>query len=284
MRSVSGLTVAVTGAAMGMGKLYAERAVDEGAAAVILLDVNADAMAATAHELTARAEMVSPAAPVTTIHSFVVDLASRKNIAKVAAKVRKKVGDPDVLINNAGIIRSSFFWEHDPEKDIELSMNINALAAMYLSREFLPGMIAKESECRILNIASAAGTLSNPRMSVYASSKWAMIGWGDSVRLELVKAGHPHVKVTTFAPSYISTGMFEGVRGPLLTPIMTPEKATTAAWNAMLKGRPLLMKPWTVGLGRALKGLMPTKAWDVVAGKVFKVYSSMDSFTGRTRE
>ncbi len=285
MHSVSGLTVAITGAAMGMGKLYAERAVDEGAAHVVLLDVNAEAMAATAIELEARATATATAKTASgassTVHRYVVDLASRKDIAAVAARIRKDVGDPDVLINNAGIIRSSLFWEHDPENDIELTMNINAFAAMYLSREFLPGMIAKTNECRILNVASAAGTLSNPRMSVYAASKWAMIGWSDSVRLELVKAGHPHVKVTTFAPSYISTGMFEGVRGPLLTPIMTPEIASTAAWRAMLKGKPLLMKPWTVGFGRALKGLMPTRAWDVVAGRVFKVYSSMDDFTGR---
>lgn len=280
MRSVSGLIVAITGSAMGMGKLYAERAVDEGAAAVVLLDVNAAALAATATELEARAAARATAAG-TTIHSYVVDLASRKDITKVASRIRKRVGDPDVLINNAGIIRSSFFWEHDPAQDIKATMQINTLAAMYLTREFLPGMIAKGSACRILNIASAAGTLSNPRMSVYAASKWAMIGWGDSVRLELVKDGHPQVAVTTFAPSYISTGMFEGVRGPLLTPIMTPAKASTAAWNAMLKGKPLLMKPWTVGLGRALKGLMPTRAWDVVAGRVFKVYSSMDKFTGR---
>lgn len=275
MESVSGSIVVITGGAMGMGKIYAERAVDEGAACVVLLDVNADAMAATVRELEARA------GAATSIRSYVVDLASRKDIGAVCARVRKDVGDPDVLINNAGIIRSSLFWEHDPARDIELTMNINALAAMYLSREFLPGMIAKGSQCRILNIASAAGTLSNPRMSVYAASKWAMIGWSDSVRLELVRAGYGHVKVTTFAPSYISTGMFEGVRGPLLTPIMTPRKATTAAWRAMLKGRPLLMKPWTVGFGRALKGLMPTRAWDVVAGRVFKVYSSMDEFTGR---
>lgn len=278
MRSVSGLTVAITGAAMGMGKIYAEKAVDEGAAQVVLLDVNAEAMAATATELESRA---LAAGTGTAIHSYVVDLASREDIAKVAARVINEVGDPHVLVNNAGIIRSSFFWEHDPAKDIELTMNINALAAMYLSREFLPGMIASPVGCRILNIASAAGTLSNPRMSVYAASKWAMIGWSDSVRLELLKAGHPHVKVTTFAPSYISTGMFEGVRGPLWTPIMTPENATTAAWNAMLKGKPMLMKPWTVGFGRAIKGLLPTKAWDVVAGRVFLVYSSMDKFTGR---
>ena len=69
---------------------------------------------------------------------------------------------------------------------------------------------------RILNIASAAGTLANPKMSVYAASKWAMVGWSDSLRLELVREGHRHVAVTTFCPSYVSTGMFAGARGPLL--------------------------------------------------------------------
>lgn len=275
MDSVAGKIVVVTGGAMGMGRIYAERAIDERAARVILLDVNAEAMAVTEQELRAQVN------EGTSIHCYVVDLASRKDIAAVCARIRTDVGDPDVLINNAGIIRSSLFWEHDPAKDIELTMQVNTLAAMYLTRAFLPGMIAKGSECRILNIASAAGTVSNPRMSVYAASKWAMIGWSDSVRLELDGAGHRHVGVTTFAPSFISTGMFAGARGPLLTPIMTPEKATTAAWRAMLNGKPLLLKPWTVGLGRLLKGLLPTRAWDVVAGRVFKVYRSMDEFTGR---
>ena len=277
MDSVSGLTVVITGAAMGMGKLYAERAVAEGAARVLLLDVNEETLATTAAELMA-AGLTDAGGTVT---SFVVDLSSRTAIATVAARILQEVGTPQVLINNAGIVRSSYFWEHDPARDIEPTMQVNTLAAMYLTRAFLPAMIADVGESRILNIASAAGTLSNPRMSVYAASKWAMIGWSDSLRLELVRAGHGNVKVTTFAPSYISTGMFAGARGPLLTPIMTPERASAAAWSAMLKGKPLLMKPWTVGLGRALKGILPTPAWDVVAGRVFKVYGSMDRFTGR---
>ncbi len=273
MDSVAGLNVVITGAAMGMGKLYAERAVAEGAAHVVLLDVNEEALDATAAELETAGGTVS---------RYVVDLSSRTAIAKTAASIRKEVGDPHVLINNAGIVRSSYFWEHDPARDIEPTMQINTLAAMYLSREFLPAMIAGSGECRILNIASASGTLAVPRMSVYTASKWAMIGWSDSLRLELVRAGHGNVKVTTFAPSYISTGMFAGARGPLFTPLMTPGKASGAAWSAMLKGKPLLMKPWTVGLGRGLKGILPTRAWDVVAGRVFKVYSSMDEFTGRS--
>ncbi len=275
MDAVSGMTVLITGAARGMGRLYAERAVAEGAASVVLLDVDAAALEATAAEL-------AGASGGRAVVPFVVDLSSRKDIAAVAERVRAEVGHPDVLINNAGIIRSSMFWEHDPARDIEATMQINSLAAMYLTREFLPAMIEGGRPSRILNIASAAGTLANPRMSVYAASKWAMIGWSDSVRLELLKVGHRHVKVTTFTPSYISTGMFAGARGPVWTPIMTPEKASTAAWNAMLRGKPLLRMPWTVGLSQALKGILPVRAWDFLAGRVFKVYSSMDEFTGRS--
>ena len=134
---------------------------------------------------------------------------------------------------------------------------------------------------RILNIASAAGTLANPRMSVYAASKWAMIGWSESVRLELAAAGHRHIAVTTFCPSYVSTGMFAGARGPLLTPIMTPVRATAAAWRGMLRGTPMVLRPWTVKLAMALRGVLPTRTWDAIAGRVFHVYSSMDAFTGR---
>ncbi|MBH0053137.1 SDR family NAD(P)-dependent oxidoreductase [Salinibacterium sp. SWN139] len=272
MHSVAGLVVVITGAARGMGEIYAQRAVAEGAAKVVLLDVDATALDVAAAALRAAGGSVS---------SYVVDLSSRTAIESAADRIRAEVGTPHVLINNAGIVRSGYFWEHDAVRDIEATMQINTLAAMYLSRELLPAMIEGGESSRILNIASAAGTLSNPNMSVYAASKWAMIGWSDSLRLELIKAGHAHIAVTTFAPSYISTGMFAGVRGPLWTPIMTPEKATAAAWSAMLRGKPLLMKPWTVGLARGLKGLLPTRAWDFVAGRVFKVYNSMDEFTGR---
>ncbi len=277
MDSVSGMIVLITGAARGMGRLYAERAVAEGAASVVLLDVDAAALEATAAELRGASATRSGA-----VVPFVVDLSSREDIAAVAERVRAEVGNPDVLINNAGIIRSSMFWEHDPVRDIEATMQINTLAAMYLTREFLPAMIEGGRPSRILNIASAAGTLANPRMSVYAATKWAMIGWSDSLRLELLKSGHRHVMVTTFTPSYISTGMFAGARGPVWTPIMTPEKASGAAWNAMLRGKPLLRMPWTVGLSQALKGILPVRAWDFLAGRVFKVYSSMDEFTGRS--
>lgn len=297
---VAGSCVLITGAARGMGEIYARKAVAQGARAVALWDVDGPRAEALARELsTAPAGEVesevdgdrstSPRSGTgtstgtgTEVRAFVVDISDLAAIRAGVAAVERTLGAPDILINNAGIVRGAPFWEHDPERDIEGTMRVNSLAPMWLTREVLPAMMADRGRAkRILTIASAAGTLPNPNMSVYAASKWAAIGWSESMRLELERAGHRHIAVTTFCPSYVSTGMFAGARGPLLTPIMTPETATDAAWNGMLAGTPVVTRPWTVKLAMAYRGVLPTRAWDFVADRVFHVYSSMDRFNGR---
>ncbi|WP_022892865.1 SDR family oxidoreductase [Agromyces subbeticus] len=276
-RTARGARVLITGAAGGMGRMYAQRAVAEHAASVTLWDRDAAALARTVDELGAVSQ------GRTRIQSFVVDVGDAGAIAKTAQRVRRDVGNPDVLINNAGIVRGNrYFWQTDNGEDTRPTMQVNALAPMYLTREFLPGMIADAYRpARIVNIASAAGTLANPRMAVYAASKAALIAWSDSLRLELEQADHGNVKVTTVTPSYISTGMFAGARGPVLTPVLEPEYVVDRVWRAMLDGRPLLELPWSVGLSRALRGLLPTRVFDRVVGEGFGVYRSMDRFTGR---
>ena len=260
---------------MGMGRLYALRAAREGAAVVILWDVDADGLAKTAADVTALGARA-------VVHQ--VDLADRAAIAAAAEACREE-GPLTLLVNNAGIVRGALFWEHSPERDIALTMDINALAPMYVTHALLPDMMGDAGRPRrVLNIASAAGTVSNPRMSVYAASKWAVIGWSDSLRLELEQQGYSHLAVTTFCPSYISTGMFDGARGPLLTPLMTPEDAVDRAWRATAAGRPQLIAPATAQLGKVLRGLLPVRAWDFVGGKVFGIYSTMDKFTGRVEK
>jgi all-trans-retinol dehydrogenase (NAD+) len=88
------------------------------------------------------------------------------------------------------------------------------------------------------------------------------------------------VKVTTVASTFVSTGMFDGARGPLLAPIMTPEYVVDRVWRAMLAGKPMLVLPRSVALAKVLKGVLPTRAWDAVAARM-GIYSSMDAFTGR---
>ena len=271
MKSVAGKTVLVTGAAMGLGKLFATRAVDEGAATVVLWDINESALKDTAAELEAAGG---------DIFFDVVDVSSARKVAAAAKRVRAEVGDVHVLVNNAGIVRGkSYFWEN-AVRDVEQTMTVNSLAPMYVAREFLPAMVESDQECRIINLASSAGLNAVPRLAVYAGSKWAAVGWSDSVRLELEQAGHDHVRVTTVCPTYINTGMFDGAKGIFLTPMLEQREVVDGSWRAMLKGAPFLIVPWTSRLNKVLSGVLPVRARDAWLRRV-GVYSSMAEFTGR---
>ena len=272
IETVAGKKLLITGAAMGMGKIYAQKAVAEHAGAVVLWDINQVELDKTVAELNAAGGAV---------HAYIVDVSKLESITAAAAKVKAEVGDIDILFNNAGVVRGKLFWEHDQIKDTWFTMSINALAPMYIAREFMPAMIAGQGQARVVNIASAAGLVSNPKMSVYCASMWSCTGWSDSVRIELEQCGHDHVRVTTVNPSYISTGMFEGAKSMLLTPILTPEYVTDKVWAAMKKGRERLILPWTVYISNALKGLLPLWLYDFVADKIFGVYKTMDDFKGR---
>jgi short-subunit dehydrogenase len=271
LKSVAGMSVLITGAAMGMGRIYADRAVAEGASRVVLWDIDEDLLNQARDQLSGG---------VTDVAVQQVDVSSLEAVRSAAAEVLA-VGPINVLINNAGIVRGKVFWEHDQQRDIAATMNINALAPMHITREFLPAMIASGRQSRVVTIASAAGLVSDPGMSIYAASKWAAIGFSDSLRLELAQAKHNHIRVTTVCPTFISTGMFEGARPPLLTRLMTPEDVTERTWRAMLVGKAQLLMPWTVHLSKVLKGILPLRAWDYLAGNVFGVYTTMKEFTGR---
>lgn len=273
MKSVEGKRVLVTGAAMGMGRLFAERAIAEQASAVVLWDVNEAALNETLEELADGATAVS---------GWVVDVADAAAVSDTAAAVLDEVGPIDVVINNAGVVRGNkYFWETDLARDTKFTIDVNTLAPMYVAHAFLPAMVAAQGECRLLNLASAAGFTPNPRMAVYAASKWAVIGWSDSVRLELKQAHLDHVKVTTVCPYYVNTGMFEGARSAPLLPILDPADVVDEAWSAMLAGRPFVVMPKTVMLSEMLKGVVPTGVRDFIADHVIGVYHTMEDFTGR---
>ncbi|KAA0021211.1 SDR family oxidoreductase [Antrihabitans cavernicola] len=275
MKNVAGKKVLVTGAAMGLGKLFATRAVAEGAADVVLWDINEQALKETAAELEK---------PGVNVHTYAVDVSAPDAIAEAAELVRSSVGNIDVLFNNAGIVRGNgYFWDTQNRKDIEQTMAINSLAPMYIALEFLPGMIASGEESRIVNIASSAGLVANPRMSVYAASKWAAVGWSDSVRLELEQADHDNVRITTVCPTYINTGMFDGTKKILFTPVLEQDDVVDAAWKEMIKGGPFVILPWTSRLNKILGGVLPVKLRDSFLNLV-GVYHSMEEFTGREKK
>lgn len=268
MFPIAGKTMLVTGGNRGMGKLFCELGVAEGAK-LIIWATDEQALNKTAAELARRGGEV---------YTYKVDVSDRGAIEKAARNVLEKHGTVDILINNAGVVVGSYFWEHTSDQ-IEKTMRVNSEAPMHICWAFLPGMMEKR-EGRIVNMASAAGLLSNPRMSVYCASKWAAIGWSESLRLELEQRGYRGIRVTTVTPSYVDTGMFEGARAPLLTPILEPEPLVRKVWEAMKKGKVVVRAPWTVYLIVMAKGLLPIRLFDFVVGKLFGVYKSMAAFKG----
>ncbi len=275
MKSVAGRNVLITGAAMGMGRLFAERAIAEGASTVVLLDLDEQALNQTLDELGGSATEVS---------GYVVDVSDADVVADTAAAILDDLGRVDVVVNNAGIVRGNkYFWETDLRRDAKLTIDVNTLAPMYVAHAFLPAMIAASNECRLLNLASAAGFTPNPRMAAYSASKWAVIGWSDSVRLELKQAGHENVKVTTVCPYYTRTGMFDGAKSAPLLPLLDPDEVVDESWKAMLAGKSFVILPRTVQLSEMLKGVVPINVRDFIADRVFGVYNTMDDFKGRSQ-
>ena len=270
MQSVEGSNVLVTGAAMGLGKLFATNAVKEGATTVVLWDANEAALKETAAELEAAGG---------TVQYDVVDVTSQDRVTEAADRVRAEVGTIHVLFNNAGIVRgNSYFWENDP-RDYLLTMEVNAIGPMLVAREFLPSMVYSSRPCRLVNIASSAGLNAVPKMAAYAASKWAAVGFSDTVRLELEQAGHDHVKVTTVCPTYINTGMFDGAKGILFTPMLKQQDVVAQTWSAMLAGQPFVVMPWTSRMNKVLTGVLPVRLRDRYLRAV-GVYNSMDEFRG----
>jgi short-subunit dehydrogenase len=270
MSTFKGKTVLITGGASGIGKIMAHKILKQGAERMILWDINKENLEFTVGELKGQGYSV---------FSNIVDVSNLDQVRDAAQDVKNKAGKVDILINNAGVVVGKYFHEHT-HKDIDFSMNINASALMHITKEFLDDMINANSG-HIVNIASAAGMVSNPKMSIYCASKWAAIGWSDSLRLEMERIAKG-VKITTVTPYYISTGMFDGVKSRII-PIVKPEKAANKIIRGIRKNRVFVRMPWLVYLLPLIKGVLPTRWFDLIVGKGFGVYKSMDEFKGHTK-
>ncbi len=265
---IQGTNVLITGGASGIGKLMGQRALEKGAKAVIVWDINEANIATAVQELSPKGKVVA----------YRVDVGNIEEVRKAYDRVRQECGEVDVLINCAGIVTSNRTFDKVDITEIDRTMRINSIAPMYVAHAMLADMVARDRG-HICNIASAAGMLGNPRMAVYAASKWAAIGWSESVRLEL-KERRSKVRVTTVAPYYINTGMFDGVRSSII-PILDPKKTAGKILRAIEKDKNFCGLPFPYHLIRLCQGLLPSCLFDWLFGKVFGIYHTMDHFTGR---
>ena len=261
-------SVLITGGASGIGKIMGRMALERGASTLIIWDINSQNISLTINELSQYGK----------VRGYIVDVSRNDAIIETYNKVKAECGNVDILINCAGIVTSNKTFDQQTTDEILRTMNINTIAPMLVTRAILPDMLKRRTG-HVCTIASAGGMLGNPRMSVYGASKWGAIGWSDSMRIEL-QANKSEVHVTTVAPYYINTGMFDGVKSRII-PILKPEYASKKVIRAIEKNRTFCGIPFGFHFIRFWQAILPTKAFDWLFGEVFGIYHTMDNFTGR---
>ena len=262
--------VLITGGASGIGKIMGRMALERGAKCFIIWDINLTGIEETRKELSRYGK----------VKGYVVDVSKNDVVTAAYRRTVEDCGDIDILINCAGIITSNKTFDLQTPEEIVRTMNINTLAPMFVTRAMLPDML-KRNRGHICNITSAGGMLSNPKMSVYAASKWGAIGWSDSVRIELQEM-NSDVHVTTAAPYYINTGMFDGVKSPII-PILKPEYVSRKILNAIERNTSFKGIPFGFHFIRFWQFILPTRIFDWFFGKVMGIYHALDNFTGRKK-
>jgi len=269
MTHIPGSTVLVTGGASGLGRRLAQGAALRGAR-LVLWDINQENLERVLAEL--------PSVAAGPHGGFLCDVSRRDTVYELADRVRAEIGDIDILINCAGVVSGKPFLDL-PDRKIEATFQINSLALFWTAKAFLPRMIERDHG-HVVTIASASGYVGVAKLADYAASKWAAIGFDESLRMELKKR-KAHVRTTVVCPYFINTGMFAGVktRFPRLLPILDEREVAERTLHTIERDRARLVMPRRLALVPSMR-LLPIGAFDAIAS-FLGVNATMDEFVGR---
>jgi len=190
---ISGKNIVITGAASGIGRAMARRFKQEGAASIMVADINQAALQEVAEEVGAIA--------------FATDVSREQEIKALISAAETEFGQIDLLCNNAGIGLAG-----GPEainEDWQRIWEINVMAHIWACRAALPGMLARE-DGYILNTASAAGLLSQIGSAPYAVTKHAAVAFSEWLAISYGDRG---LKVSVLCPQAVRTAMTAGSGG-----------------------------------------------------------------------
>ena len=186
----------VTGGGSGIGRSLCRAFAAEGAH-VIIADVDLDAAQDTL------AQLEGSPGQTTALH---LDVGSAESWKNVHQKVMLAFGRCDVLCNNAGIMRLGAFVDADLA-DWEAQARVNVIGVILGCKTMLPVMIEQATGC-IVNTSSLAGLHPWPEGSLYAASKYASVGFSETLREELAGTG---VHVAILCPGGVDTPMNDGL-------------------------------------------------------------------------
>lgn len=223
-------TVLITGASSGIGKACA-KAFAAQQARLILCARRIDRVRELQQELTALH-------PECEIHTFEVDVRDREAVKTAIASLPEAWKKIDILVNNAGLSRGLDKLHEGSYEDWEEMIDTNVKGLLYVTREVVPGMVARNSG-HIINIGSIAGHEVYPRGNVYCASKHAVDAITKGLRIDLFDTP---LRVTTIDPGLVETE-FSAVRfrgneekaGQVykgLTPLSPEDVADAVLWAA----------------------------------------------------
>lgn len=245
----------ITGAASGIGRSTALELARRGYR-VALVDIDGPGLAALEEEIRSAGGVA---------HGFQADLASAGDIEAVAQDVLRELGGVDLLLNNVGVAVVAPLLEIS-EEDWDWILSINLRAAIRLTRAILPSMLARGSG-QIAFTASMAGLMGAPGMLAYSTTKFALVGFAEALRLDVIDHG---IDVTVVCPGYVRTNLHRATRyrndgfarlldAPPSWYGVSSEKAARKIMDAIAQRRPLLV------FGIEKLGWWVKRAWPAAA-------------------
>ncbi|WNV85263.1 SDR family oxidoreductase [Umezawaea sp. Da 62-37] len=192
--SFAGKVVVITGAGSGIGRALAVNLAGRGAKLAIS-DINGADVEATA----LRCEAMGVEVKVDRL-----DITEREDVASYAGGVRAHFGTVNQIYNNAGITYYGTV-ERELFKDMERVLDVNFWGAVNITKAFLPHLI-DSGDGHVVTISSLFGLITFPGQSAYNASKFAIRGFTEALRQEMLVAKHP-VRVTCVHPGGIKTGV-----------------------------------------------------------------------------
>ncbi len=184
---LQGKTVVVTGGASGIGRGLVKRFKAEGAANIVIADIDAEELEAFAAEVGATAQLC--------------DVSKEENVKQLIESTEQRFGKIDLFCSNAGIIAHG--GVEAPNETWEKMWAVNVMAHVYATRHALPAMLAR-AEGYFLITASAAGLLSQIGSASYSTTKHAALGLAEWLQ---ITHGAEGVKVSVLCPQAVESKM-----------------------------------------------------------------------------
>lgn len=248
LRTWSGIRAVVTGASSGIGELLARRMAARGAE-VVLVARRRDRLEQVAREIRAGGG---------TAHVAPCDVADRDSVFATARDVEQRLGDVDLLVNNAGYGGHRSFLEWDLD-DLERLMRVNYLGTAYWTRALLPNMLQRRRGWLVF-MASVAGRLGVPGESAYCASKFAVVGLAEALATEVEPLG---IEVLTVCPGAVRTPFFDDEALRRMPDVarrrmVEPGPLVDAILNALERGKAEITYPRFIALGYLVRTLAPS--------------------------